>query len=393
MSMDVRPFNATLTDRMLMCPPQSVDMALAESRIAESLRLSSKYRQSALLQRTARFPAGLEWDVLIADATVLSGLIHVFSETYLGYARCIAKAKFTNNPFKPEGPLEEFIVSGAAFCTSPYIVIFFLIQPLVSMIRLVQSGIVPIAQGNQIVGLFGLTFDQRSALQALRVAAGKNKNDARSVFARLVLMLYLSFMLQMTPWQADKEQLRKDLLDPSNRVVARYPSSNLWAVYRAKLMPVPSDQNGAIAALEEGTRPGRPLAFKQADMLVVYELGWTLAGERRHEEAAKLFMEMQELNQWYASVNIFHSNVTRSAGAMLLIIFSLQLDEGQRLLDDMPSLVGKKVAGKAPLTEVFLKKLEFYKEKQQRSARPDAKYVEFIKIGLADEVGPTSMRI
>ena len=33
-------------------------------------------------------------------------------------------------------------------------------------------------------------------------------------------------------------------------------------------MPVPSDQNGAIAALEEGTRPGRPLAFKQADMLV-----------------------------------------------------------------------------------------------------------------------------
>ena len=88
-----------------MCPPQSVDMALAESRIAESLRLSSKYRQSALLQRTARFPAGLEWDVLIADATVLSGLIHVFrsaaaplshfsplthsSETYLGYARCM----------------------------------------------------------------------------------------------------------------------------------------------------------------------------------------------------------------------------------------------------------------------------------------------------------------
>ena len=33
-------------------------------------------------------------------------------------------------------------------------------------------------------------------------------------------------------------------------------------------MRVSNDHNGAIAALEEGTRPGRPLAFKQADMLV-----------------------------------------------------------------------------------------------------------------------------
>ncbi|KAF8712458.1 hypothetical protein AX14_013081 [Amanita brunnescens Koide BX004] len=68
---------------------ETVDTARAESSIAESLRLSSKYRQSAQLQKTTRFPAGLEWDVLIADATVLSGLIHVFSETYLGYARCM----------------------------------------------------------------------------------------------------------------------------------------------------------------------------------------------------------------------------------------------------------------------------------------------------------------
>ena len=105
MSMEVRPFHATLTDWMFMYPPQTVDTARAESSIAESLRLSSKYRQSAQLQKTTRFPAGLEWDVLIADATVLSGLIHVFrsaaaplnhfsplthsSETYLGYARCM----------------------------------------------------------------------------------------------------------------------------------------------------------------------------------------------------------------------------------------------------------------------------------------------------------------
>jgi hypothetical protein len=43
----------------------------------------------------------------------------------------------------------------------------------------------------------------------------------------------------------------------------------LTIIYQqAKLMRVSNDHNGAIAALEEGTRPGRPLAFKQADMLV-----------------------------------------------------------------------------------------------------------------------------
>ena len=37
-------------------------------------------------------------------------------------------------------------------------------------------------------------------------------------------------------------------------------------------MRVSNDHNGAIAALVEGTRPGRPLAFKQADMLVSLNL-------------------------------------------------------------------------------------------------------------------------
>lgn len=35
--------------------------------------------------------------------------------------------------------------------------------------------------------------------------------------------------------------------------------------------------------------------------------------------------------------------------------------------------------------------VEFYKEKQQRSGRPEAKYVEVIKIGLAE--GPSYRRL
>lgn len=45
--------------------------------------------------------------------------------------------------------------------------------------------------------------------------------------------------------------------------------------------------------------------------------------------------------------------ITRTLGCYIAIG---KLDEGQRLLDDIPYLVGKKVAGKAPPTEVFLKK-------------------------------------
>lgn len=52
------------------------------------------------------------------------------------------------------------------------------------------------------------------------------------------------------------------------RIVEMSWFSYLFTYQQAKLMRVSNDHNGAIAALEEGTRPGRPLAFKQADMLV-----------------------------------------------------------------------------------------------------------------------------
>ena len=81
MSMEVGPCHVTLTRIRCSCagcPLQTADAARAESSITESLRLATKYRQSAQPQRTSRFPTGLEWDVLIADATLLSGLVHIF---------------------------------------------------------------------------------------------------------------------------------------------------------------------------------------------------------------------------------------------------------------------------------------------------------------------------
>lgn len=152
-------------------------------------------------------------------------------------------------------------------------------------------------------------------------------------------------------------------------------------------MRVSNDQEGAIAALEEGTKPGRPFVFKQADMMVVYELGWTLVGERKYQEAADVFLKMKDVNQWsvvsftvvlqksdelYRSHATYHflaagmfsffrittSNVTyRNIGCYISIG---KLDEGQKLLDDIPSLESRRIAGKLQPTEVFLKKKRMF---------------------------------
>lgn len=47
-----------------------------------------------------RFPPGLEWEILNADAVVLLGLTHALSESYMGYFQCMyalnnAHSKFT----------------------------------------------------------------------------------------------------------------------------------------------------------------------------------------------------------------------------------------------------------------------------------------------------------
>ncbi|KAK2459446.1 hypothetical protein APHAL10511_008557 [Amanita phalloides] len=405
---------------------ESAMMDDASRSLAAAEQLCKKHLNQNL-QRTTRFPPGLELEVLVADATVLSGLIHVFSETYVGYMRCIyamksAHSKFTKlfktvfpngidavdeshrvrrsssdmssmhsapptpryglftmlngvigrggtstpNPqhmqFEPEGPIEELIVSGTAF---GYGIFNLILSILPRKIKLV-------------FGWLGFTYDQRIALQALHVAA--KKNDAHSVFAALVLMSYMSMVLQMTRWQADARLVREEyraLIDP---IIARFPTGNLWTLFRAKLMRVTHDQDGAIAALMEGTKPDRTHVFKQADIILIYDLAWTLVGERRYVEAAKAFMKMKRLNTWSHATYHF-----LAAGCYIVIG---ELDKAQELLDAIPDLIGKKVAGKAPPTEVFIKKkIQFYKDKQRRNGGNEARFVESIKIGLAEELG------
>jgi hypothetical protein len=80
------------------------------------------------------------------------------------------------------------------------------------------------------------------------------------------------------------------------------------------------DPEGAIRVLQDGLKPDRPHVFREADTLVstfdyrsvnrslkiarqlVFELAWTLLAQRRHQEAANMFIRMTELNSWYVLV-------------------------------------------------------------------------------------------
>lgn len=358
---------------------ESAMIERASNILVTADELVRKQARESKGKQTTRFPPALEWEVLMADATVLSALMNVFSETYAGYLKCLlalksAHSKFTklhktvfpngdaSTQFEPQGPIEELIVSGTAFGFGVFNLALSILP------RKIQ----------RFVSWFGFKYDQKSAIQALEIAAqGK---DAHAVFAALVLMLYMSLVLQMTSWQADAESMMeqyRNLVDP---ISARYPSGNLWTLYRGKLMRLMHEQDQAIAILREGLKPGRVHVFKQADMLLVYELAWTLVGERRYDEAAEMFMKMKELNSWsHATYHFLAAGCCISVG---------KLDQAQSLLDAIPGLTGKRVAGNRPPTEVFIdSKIAFYKAKQRRYGRSDARFVESIKIGLAEELG------
>ncbi len=57
-------------------------LAEAESSLKQAVKNQSR-------KSSTRYPAGLEWEVLHADATVMLGLTQALSESYSGYVKCL----------------------------------------------------------------------------------------------------------------------------------------------------------------------------------------------------------------------------------------------------------------------------------------------------------------
>ncbi|RXW20654.1 hypothetical protein EST38_g5215 [Candolleomyces aberdarensis] len=266
---------------------------------------------------------------------------------------------------EPGGVVEDLIVSGTAFGFGLFNLVFSLLPKKV--------------QG--LVGFLGFHHDRPLALRALSLSASNaSKGDVHGVFSGLVLMTYYGVVLLLSGWQADEEGIVTAYEGVIDAVEKRYPEGALWILNRAKILRMTHDPDGAIRVLKDGLRPERTHSFAQADMMLYFELAWTLLAQRRYQEAADAFLKMTELNSWSHATYYFIA-----AGCY----FSLgNKDKTQELLDAIMNLGDmKKVGGKDLPTEVFIKKkLEFYKEKQTRRGGDVAKYVESVKISPAEEL-------
>ncbi|KAG1756842.1 outer membrane protein Iml2/Tetratricopeptide repeat protein 39 [Suillus paluster] len=388
-------------------------------------------RAAKSLPSNHRFDAGMEWEVMHADAVVLLGLTHALSESYRGYLQCLyelnsAHSKF-NKLFKtvypnglqsyatpattplpsregsvgspgssvtqfklPTAPKPGFFSRWFAPTTSVPAPGTITNPPNGPVEELVLSGtafgyglfnlvlsLLP-AKIRNVVGFFGFNHDRMLALQALAVAAAGN--DIHSVFAGLVLMTYHGVVLLLAGYQADEAHIIKQYKAIVSRVDARYPDGSLWILNKAKIQRMTHDTDGAIKTLRDGLKPERKKSFPQADTLLTFELAWTLLSCRRYEETAKQFLDITKLNSWSHATYYFIA-----AGCY----FSLKnYDRAQELLDKIPrQLEKRKLAGRDMPTESFIKKkMAFYKRKQVRLGGDEQRFVEAIRISPAEEI-------
>ncbi|TDL16298.1 hypothetical protein BD410DRAFT_795499 [Rickenella mellea] len=296
------------------------------------------------------------------ETTVISSKNNSKSSFFGSWGASATSLKPPSPLIQPEGPVEELILSGAAFGYGLFNLVFSLLP---SRIR-------------SLVGFLGFNSDRRLALQALAVSA--NRKDVHATFAGLVLMTYHGFVLLMSGYQADEAHIVKQYEAIVERIVARYPDGSLWILNQAKILRMTYDPEGAIRVLQSGLAQGRLSTFLQADSLLVFELAWTLLSERRYQEAADMFMKMTDMNNW--SHATYH---TISSGCYISLGNSAKAEE---LIDCVPALLEKrKLSGKDLPTEVFIKKkLDFYKRKNTRRGGK-GHFVDCIKISFAEELG------
>lgn len=96
---------------------------------------------------------------------------------------------------------------------------------------------------------------------------------------------------------------------------------------------------------------------------LVFELAWTLLGQRRYQDAADMFLRITELNTWCVTNRpvSFHLIFSRRSHATYYFIaagcyWSLgNHEKSQQLFDAIPGLMNKKFGGKELPIEVFLK--------------------------------------
>ncbi|KAG6334988.1 hypothetical protein ID866_4102 [Astraeus odoratus] len=385
-------------------------MEAATHSLALSEQGAKKYMKLARSSSSGhRFQPGIEWEVLHTDAVVLLGLTHAlrlfktlypngldayatpgnpspmasrqpskgslrsaaesllpvrssgFFARWTGFGAVSTPTPALGTPGHPlNGPVEELILSGAAF---GYGVFNLVLSLLPTRVR-------------NVVGFLGYNHDRQLALKALAVSAART--DVHSVFAGLVLMTYYGVVLLAAGYQADEEHIVRQYKNIVERVSEQYPQASLWMLNKAKIQRMTGDPSGAIVTLRKGLRGDRRNSFPQADTLLAFELAWTLFQARHYGEAAQMFMDITKMNGW--------SHATYQFLAAGCYISTQEYSKAQKIMDRLPEVIEKHRSRNMP-TEVFIKnKLAFYKKKQVRRGGDAKRFVESMKISPAEEL-------
>ncbi|KAG8879944.1 hypothetical protein FRB98_005433 [Tulasnella sp. 332] len=300
-----------------------------------------------------------------------------------------ASGTTTPTHIEPEGHLEEMIFYGAAFGFGMFNLVFSLLPTKI----------------RRVVGFFGYQSDRKLAIQALNVAtAGKGSYfltfiqnllreflmSMKSLTVRssdetfhITLLTYQGVKLLTSGYQANEDELIDQLDAIVKDLEAEYPHGSLWLLNRAKIQRYQNNPPAAIATLQGGLGPSRPVKFVQADALLVFELAWVLIAERRYTESAEMWLKMKTLNGWS------HATYTFMAAGCFLDLQTPEADQkAKELLDSIPGLK-KDMGGRELPTEVYItRKLGFWKRKQARwqaSGRVVEHYADCIRINPAEE--------
>ncbi|KAI6124716.1 hypothetical protein EDD16DRAFT_1560406 [Pisolithus croceorrhizus] len=275
------------------------------------------------------------------------------------------------------GPVEELILSGAAFGYGLFNLVFVLSMLALTnteWIRRIGHWTTCTVTYRNVVGFLGYSHDRQLALKALAVSAART--DVHAVFAGLVLMTYYGVLLLASGYQADEKHIIDQYRGIVRRVSQRYPKGSLWILNKAKVQRMIGDPEGAIVTLQGGLRGDRQKSFPQADALLAFELAWTLFQCRRYEESAQMFMDVTKMNNWsHATYHFLAAGCYISIG---------QSDKAQSLLDALSQIMDKRRGRNMP-TEVFIKKkLAFYKQKHARRGGDPNRFAESMKISPAE---------
>ncbi|KAJ7098838.1 hypothetical protein C8R44DRAFT_947548 [Mycena epipterygia] len=188
---------------------------------------------------------------------------------------------------------------------------------------------------------------------------------------RLVLTIFHGVVL-LSGYQADEARTIRTYKGVVDVIEARYPTGALWILNRSKILRMSGDAQGAIAVLQRGLEASQ--TFVQAACLSIFNFcTHTLLAQRRYQEAADAFVRLTKLNSWSHATYYFIA-----AGCYVSLG---NCDKAQELLDAVPDLLLRKNMGRkdSPTGVLIRKKVEFYKEKQNRRGGDPARYVECIR--------------